>query len=590
MKIYIQVSKLLLVSALFLLCGSFPTQAQQNKKNKKKDELEEQASDRRASEFYFIEGEKFFILEDYAKALGSFQKCLEITPDNAAAYYMIAQIMYKNEQYMQAETNIQKAIEIESDNKYYYLLATDIYTANGDLEKATENYEEMIATVPNTETYYLELAGFYLYQNKLDEALDTYNRAEESLGVIENISLQKQQIYLRQNKIDEAIATGKDLVLTYPGEPRYVIALADVMYANDRQKDAIELLESFLTDFEQDTRVKIQLSEYYRREGDFEKSSTLITQAFEDPYLDLDGKIQVLINYISNFPDEKYVDLAMKLGEILMEVHPDEGDSYLVNADMLTELVTTSDPDNEKELREKSIKYYYKSIQYDATKFSVWQNLLNLEMQLGQWDSLANHSEEALELFPNNALIYLFAGIAYSRKNQYKTAIPFFEQGKKMASDPQLLGNFYSSLGDSYNAVKDFDNSDKNYELALSLNPDNDIVLNNYSYYLSIRKDKLEKAKQMSLKTIRRNPNNATFLDTHAWVLYQLEEYQEAKSLLEKAISIQDTNAVYFDHYGDVLYKLGNINGAVENWEKARGLNSSLKNIEKKINQRKINE
>ena len=589
MKSFKQDYRLLFLAVIFL-CGTLSPVQAQRKRNDKKIDPEELEADRRVSEFYFIEGEKFFILEDYAKALGSFQKCLELTPDNAAVNYMIARIMLKNEQYTQAETYILRAIKLEPDNKFYYLLAKDIYTADGDFEKAAEYYEIMISKIPSLEIYYLELAGLYLYQNKLDEALDTYNRAENSFGVIENISFQKQQIYLRQNNIEKAIAVGQDLVDTYPGEQRYIISLAEVMHANNREKESMELLESYLDDYGSNTRVKILLSEYYRKAEDFKKSSKLITDAFEDPYLDPQGKIQVLINYIANFPEKYYVQHAIKLGEILMELHPEDGDTYLVNADLLTQLVTTSEQDNERELREKAATYYYTALKYDESQFSIWQNLLNLELQLGKWNNLAQHSEEALLLFPNNALVYLFAGIGFSRKKEYDVAINYFEQGRKMANDPQLLGNFYTSLGDAYNAKNDYQNSDKNYEQALALNPDNDIVLNNYSYYLSLRKENLDKDREMSLSTIRRNPDNPTYLDTYAWILYQLEEFDEAKVIFEKAISIQSTNAVYYDHYGDVLFKLGDVNGAVENWEKAQGLNKDLKDIDKKIAERKIYE
>ena len=591
MKDYKQVLCRLLLAVIFLFGTFLPLEAQKKQRNNnKKADQEDLETDLRVSEFYFIEGEKYFILEDFAKALGAFQKCLEITPDNAAVYYMIGRIMYKNEEFSKAEVNALKAIELEPDNKYYYLLATDIYTAKGEIGRAADYYEVMIAKIPSSEVYYLELAGLYLYQNRLDEALQTYNRAEQSFGIIENISMQKQQIYLRQNKIEEAIAVGQDLVDTYPGEERYIISLSEVMHANNKEQEAIDLLESYLDDYGSNTRIKILLSEYYRKQDNFKKSSRLITEAFEDPFLDVQSKIKVLINYIANFPDEYYVDNALKLGKVLLELHPDEGDSYLVNADLLTELVTTTEQKNEEDMRADAADYYYTALQYNSSQFSVWQNLLNLDLQLGKWNNLTMHAEEALELFPNNALVYLFAGIGYSQKKDYLTAIDYLETGRKLANDPQLLSNFYSSLGDAYNASKDFSNSDKNYEQALALNPDNDIVLNNYSYYLSLRKENLDKARQMSLSTVRRNPDNSTYLDTYAWILYQLKEFNEAKTILEKAISINSSNAVYFDHYGDVLYQLGEIDDAVKNWERAHELDKDLKDVEKKIAERKIYE
>ncbi len=572
---------------LLVIAGCTDTAlAQKNRKKKKQFESDE--SDRRAAEFYFIEGEKFFILEDYAKSLGAFQKCLDITPENSAAYYKIAEIMYRNEQYPEAEQNAIKAILYDNTNKYYYLLAADIATAYGDFDKATGYYEEMLSTVPDTDAYYTELAGLYLYQNKLDEALQTYNKAEEKSGISDRISLQKQQIYLKQNKIDQAIREGQKLVDAFPGNHRFVLALAKVMYTNGKKEQAITLLMDFLN-FENNSAIKLQLAEYYRKENRDEESEQLTKESFADPLLDLELKTRVLALYINKFPDSRAIRVAGELGRILIDTHPNESEAYLVNADMLVTLNASGTLENTDSIQTKSAEYYSKSLAYDPSNFTVWQNLLNLDMQLSRWDSLIVHAETALALFPNQPIIYLYAGMGYSRKKDFNEAIQYFEQGKKIAStNPQLLVSFYTSLGSAYNALEDHVNSDKAYESAIELNPNDDIVLNNYSYYLSLRKEKLNKARRMAQEVVRRNPDNATYLDTYAWVLYQLKEYDEAKRILEKVIHSNNANAVHYDHYGDVLYRLGDVNEAVENWQIAKKLDETIDNIDKKISRRKI--
>ena len=55
--------------------------------------------------------------------------------------------------------------------------------------------------------------------------------------------------------------------------------------------------------------------------------------------------------------------------------------------------------------------------------------------------------------------------------------------------------------------------------------------------YLSLRKFNLEKAQKMSYKCNELEPNNGTYQDTYAWILYQLGDYREAKKWLEKALN-----------------------------------------------------
>jgi Tfp pilus assembly protein PilF len=122
----------------------------------------------------------------------------------------------------------------------------------------------------------------------------------------------------------------------------------------------------------------------------------------------------------------------------------------------------------------------------------------------------------------------------------------------------------------------------------LSFNPNNDYVLNNYSYYLSLRKENLDKAERMAAQAVKNQPNNASFLDTYAWVLYMREKYKEARKVMERALAQPDVSSTLLEHYGDILFQLGDVESAVHQWEKARALTSQHDLIDKKIANRKL--
>jgi len=149
--------------------------AQKNKKvNESGKELSE--SDIREAEYFFTEGQKYYILEDFAKSFVLFQKCLEIENANPAAHYKIAQILLKGDEIDKALVSINQSLKFEKNNKYYYLLAADLYTRQSDFERAAEIYEEMIVKIPGTEEHYFDLAAIYLYQNEFDKAIAAYQK------------------------------------------------------------------------------------------------------------------------------------------------------------------------------------------------------------------------------------------------------------------------------------------------------------------------------------------------------------------------------------------------------------------------------
>ena len=194
-------------------------------------------------------------------------------------------------------------------------------------------------------------------------------------------------------------------------------------------------------------------------------------------------------------------------------------------------------------------------------------------------------------MYPNQAMVHYFYGYAHMRKRLHQEAIASFEHAKRLASsDMCLVAEINGMLGDSYYASRQYEKSDKAYEEALAFNPNNAVILNNYSFHLAVRKENLEKAEKMSATLIKNNPDNPTFLDTHAWVLYVREKYREAKKHIEKAISTGKANASHFEHYGDILYQLGDVDGAVRQWEKAKGMNAKSETLNKKIENRKIYE
>lgn len=543
-----------------------------------------------AAESFFTEGEKFFILEDYSKALLYFLRASELNPDNATVYYKLAEVLSKSnkdEDLKRSIASIEHALKLEKKNQHFYLLAASIYNSQGQFTKAASVLEAMLKEVPGTEEHLFELAAVYLFDKKDDEALKIYNRAEEALGVSEASSLQKQRIYLEKGKVPEAIAEGEKLIHAYPEEERYVLGLAELLAQNKQLDKAIVQIEKYLKENPDSPSGKMILGGFYRDSGQEQKSRELIIDLFDDPKANLNGKVMVLGAYNSTLAqnrgkNKEDIGLEVFVLELFKKLeinHPNESAVHIVGGDLYMTL----------EKGEEAKKQYLQAVRFGANSFEPWQNLLFLETQGNQFDSVIVHADEALESFPNQAMVYYFKGYAHLRKKDFRSAANSLEQARKLSqANPSLVMEMNSMLGDAYQSLKEYDKSAKAYDEVLAANPNNDIVLNNYSYYLSLRKVDLEKAEKMSSLLIKNHPDNATYLDTHAWVLYSREKYKEAKKVIEKAIQSGQATAIHFEHYGDILFKLGDIDEAVSQWKKAKSLGNSNELIDKKIANRKL--
>ena len=556
---------------------------------KKKDSSGKEEYNQIESTDKFTEGVKYYILEDMAKALMLFQKSLEYDPDNDAAYYQIAKILSEKGEHGEALNYASKALSLSPQNKYYYLLNAEILTRQSNFKAASELYETMFREVEGTDEYLFDLAALYLYQDDYEQALETYERAEVMFGMVPEVVYQKQKIYLKLNKLDKAIAEGIELIGNFPGEQEYVVKLGEILVSNGKDKEAIPYLEDLLEITPEASEARLFLAKIYENTKQSSKAAANFKLAFTDENLSLSLKKDLVAKYITelreangNINREKNT-LVNELTQTLIEAHPYEANSHVLRGDYLITI------DSARGARAA----YLQALRINEDNFAVWQNVLNLEQQLNEPDSVIKHSEEALELYPNQAIIYFFNGNSHIINKSFEEAVYMLEQGKRMAaSDPALLSYFNSQLGYAYNELEEYEKSDQAFEDALKANPNDDQTLNNYSYFLAIRQERLSDALKMSTKLVKNNPDNATFLDTHAWVLYMTGDYDQAKEFLERALSAKEgtQSGEIIEHYGDVLFKLGQVDEAVTQWKRAKGMNDASELIDKKIADRKLYE
>ena len=573
-------SRFLFLVLVLLLAFWSPVFAQKGKRQSQRSQAARQ-SDMSQAEYYLTEGMKFYILDNYTKAVDYFQKALEADPQNAAASYAIAESYIKMKRYGDAIPYAEKALAADANNKHYHLTLGELYEKDRRLPQALKTYQDLIKLAPQDPKPYLDLAAIYLQQEKYEDAVKTYDRIEKLIGVNEEVVLQKQQLYLKLNKVDAAVAEGKKLVEAFPGESRYLIFLAEIYNANKRTDEAIPLIEKAMANGAGNAQLRLVLSDLYRTKGQVQKADQELEAAFGNAELSADIKVQILADYVKSQKEEQSRKNALKLADLIIKSHPQNAKAHAVYGDLLVF--------SDQKLQARN--QYLTATKLDNSIFEAWQQLVRLDAELGHNDSLTKHAEQALELFPNQSVFWYFSGYAYLAGKDYMKAIDALEEGRRLSvGNQELLNDYNAMLGDAYNATGEYVQSDAAYQSVLEKDPDNAAVLNNYSYFLALRGEKLEQAKQMAAKLVEKHPDNPTYLDTYAWVLYTLKDYQQARKYLEKAAAKGSENGTILEHYGDVLYKLGESEKALQVWQQAKRIGRTSEKLDQKIAQKKLYE
>ncbi len=534
--------------------------------------------DRELSEALFVDGVKYVLLEDYTKALERLLKAYALSPENAAISFKIAEANLLSGNLRDATNYAEAAVRLDPTNAYYYLLLAQIQGSQKQFEAAATTYATLIKLVPNSGNYLFNLADLYLAQNKLPDALATLDQAEKQFGQVDEVSFKKQQIYLKQNKLDLAIAEGRKLIAANPEEPRYVLALAEMYAANNRLPDAMDVARQALKLDPDNPQAHMILADAYRQQKQPQEAERELKLAFQSPAFDIDDKVRILVGYIKQLPNPALTPTVLELAAATVKAHPREAKAYAVAGDIQT--LT----EHKREARDN----YLKALRLDNSKFQIWQQVVLIDAELSQTDSLLLHTDRALELFPNQAALWFYNGVGHLLKKQPLKATKALEHGRKLTLDnAELLAQFDAQLGDAYHELKDYAKSDAAYESALVAEPDNVQALNNYSYFLALRGQKLDKAKEYAAKAVKLSPGADTYLDTYAWVLYKMKDYAGARTALEKALTTSKDAAV-IEHYGDVLWQLNDHERAVTEWQRARKAGTGSELLDRKIKERKL--
>jgi tetratricopeptide (TPR) repeat protein len=556
----------------------------QKSKKKNKGSTRTLSENERSQLMYtFMNANREKILGNLEQAAALFAQCIRIDGTNHASMFELAQIYLEQGKGSDALFFARSAATLNPENEWYQLLLADVYQRMRKYSDAADVYQKLIKKYPRKVEYYFELTEILVQDKKFTDAIKIYEKLETETGIIPDVSVQKQQLWLKLGKVDKAAEEMRRLIAKYPDEVRYYGMLAEMYMANGMKDKAMELYEKVQLLDPGNPFVHLSMAEYYRNLGEREKSFQELKKAFASPQLDIDTKVNILSSYyaiVQVHPD--MMDQALELNKLMLDAHPGDSRAYSMYGDFLISA----------EKYEDARTQYRKAISFDSQKYLVWQQLILADSEMKEYEVMLKDSEEALKLFPNQPLLYLFEGIANSQLKKHENAITSFKTGVMLVVDNKPLeAQFYSNLGDTYHTIEKHTESDDAYEKALVIEPDNAIVLNNYSYYLSLRNFNLDKAEKMSAKSNKLEPNNSSFEDTYAWVLYRAGKYDSALKWIEKAFKNGgESSAVILEHYGDILFKLGKETEAHQYWQKATKTGAGSDFLQKKIADKKLYE
>jgi len=524
----------------------------------------------------FFAGLREKMSENYTVASTNFNKIVGLDPNNHAAYFELANANLRLDKLTEAEQNIKQAIKLNSGNIWYWRLLGEVYKRNNKMPELIEVFNQLIRLDPENDAYYFDKANAQFLANQLDAAKKTYDEIGAKFGESRDLVNAKKRFQANGS------ATESDIVKLLEGNQADVknyLYAAGLLLQKGNDPEALKVLNKAQQLEPNNFEVNLALADIYRRQKNDDAAFSSLKLAFESAEMPLTEKVKIIAALFPKLSQPVVAKNVTELSKLVAEKNPSDAKALALYGDVLYQ---------QNQLKEALVQYQA-ALKLNEQIYVVWEQVINIHTLLGHYDEAIKIGDEALTIYPNQASLYYYMAYALFKTGKYEPAQNNLKTSLQLdVENKSLQTQIYALQGDIYINQNNFASAKTAFEKAISLEPDNYLIMNNYAYYLALKNDDLTKAAKYAETAANGMPNNPSVTDTYAFILFKQQKYDLAKTWIEKALqNNSNKNGVYLERYGDILFMKGEKDAALIQWQKAKEAGNGSEVLIKKINEKK---
>lgn len=275
-------------------------------------------------------------------------------------------------------------------------------------------------------------------------------------------------------------------------------------------------------------------AEHYLAVGDSLRYDQEVIHALESPSLEFEAKYEILSNYARSMyaqTDRRatFTDLFRRM----LDIHPGEASLHYLYGSYLGTIDSISAASEQFG--------YAMDLDPDEELFTRFR--LQAAVEAGDTAAAVAAARSAIPRFAN--VYYPISGASLlqmsGRPREAADLLRSYDIDR--AENDYQKSLFEQTLGDVLWAAEEKDSAYAAYDRALVYNPDNAGVLNNIAYFMAVDGVNLDKAEKYVTRALHFDPNNPTYIDTYAWVLFKQKDYQAARRQIDKALDVYKSYA-----------------------------------------------
>lgn len=502
--------------------------------------------------------------------------CLDADPDAAIVHFELARIERMDGQWSAAMSAMERAVALEEENPWYRREFAEVALELGRNAEADAALQWLLINKPEDDVAAMMLLDLRTAESRFDDALEVVDVLEREWGPDPEWHFERHRLNLSAGRLEAALGNLLDLERDFPDVVEAPLQHARLLISLGRVEEAESILRQSL-ERTGNGRLHLEWAHILTARGETDQAREHVQMAFTSNGVPLEEKLDIAWTYIelAEFQQDLQPEAALLI-DLLMEVHPEAAEPFELLA-ALREIQGDG---------AGALDALETALDRNPNSAERWLEACQLAISSAQWERLNGLSESAGALFPNLPVFPYFRGMAFMEIGDDRAAERQLKVARNLIVDrPDFESDVLVMLAQIAHDRGDHTDSDGWFDLALDVNPQNILALNNYAYYLALRGARTDLAVEMAARVVALSPGDANFEDTYAWALYRDGDFEEALTWIELAIQHEGNSpsATVLEHAGDILWALDRPDEARERWNAALEAGGDASEIQPKI-------
>lgn len=509
---------------------------------------------------HLINGINLYHLGEMQGAVAELRAALKADVNNHAASFYLSQIAFRMGDFSNAVSLAKKSTQLAPHNVWYWQWLAQIYIYQHQLQEAATAYWQAIKTGEAPIDMYFNLIEICEAAKLWEQALTALDSLENKLGPSPLTYAQRAYLLLATERPSQALQTVETGLKLFPSDTTLLLGKVRLLAQLNRKEEALRFLDSLPATV---IPYHIKMQEKVRLLIETEKlTEALLTlkQYAKMPEGNPTTKLRLLETISNKTQSTEDKSLLRQVAESIVKAHPNLPEAWALLGDILNNILDSP---------HLAIPAYLRSIEIDSFYAYPWLRVATVYLLIDSTEQAYHTASRASRLFPENSFFLVIASHACYIMKNWECVVTSAEKALSLNVSAKTAEELLVMMGDSYYFLGNYEKSNSSYERALKLNPNNDVALNNYAYFLIVRGERLEKARKMIKKALKAKPKESSYLDTYGWYWFMKNRHRKAYKWIQKAIDAGGHSPEIYEHMGDVLYHLGRKEEAVKWWKKA---------------------